>query len=91
MEDQCNIINIKQKLRIKIQQTSIDIFLSQTLYELIDYFLTYKNQDDNVIRYKPSRYYLPKRISRIMMSSSMERSFMTNPSILTLNEEEKES
>ena len=37
LEDQCNIINIKQKVRIKIQQTSIDNFLNQTLYELTDY------------------------------------------------------
>ena len=31
-------MNIKQKVRIKIQQTSIDNFLNQTLYELTDYF-----------------------------------------------------
>ena len=29
-------MNIKQKVRIKIQQTNIDIFLNQVLFESID-------------------------------------------------------
>ena len=43
-----------------MQQTSIDIFLNHTLYELTDRFfvLIYSNQDDNAKRYKVRKYSL---------------------------------
>ena len=60
MKHQFIRINIKQAERIKIQQTSIDIFLNHTLYELTDRFcvLIYSNQDDNAKRYKVRKYSL---------------------------------
>ena len=33
LKDQCIRMNIKQKVRIKIQQASIDIFLNEALQE----------------------------------------------------------
>ena len=38
LKDQFIGVNIKQKVRIKIQQTNLDIFSNQTLLELIDLF-----------------------------------------------------
>ena len=38
MKDPFIRANIKQKLRIKIQQINTDIFLNQVLLKLIDYF-----------------------------------------------------
>ena len=38
LKDQFIGMNIKQKVRIKIQQMNIDIFLKQTLLVLIDCF-----------------------------------------------------
>ena len=37
LKDYCIEMNIKQKVRIKIQQMSINIFLNQTLQELANY------------------------------------------------------
>ena len=34
LKDQCIGMNMKEKVRIKTQQTSIDIYLNQTLKEL---------------------------------------------------------
>ena len=36
LKGQCIRMNVKQKVRTKIQQTSLDIFLNQTLEELTD-------------------------------------------------------
>ena len=36
-KDQFIAMNIKQKVRIKLQEMKLDIFLNQTLLELIDY------------------------------------------------------
>ena len=36
LKDQCIRTNIKQKVRIKLQETSIDIFFNQALYEFYD-------------------------------------------------------
>ena len=40
LKDQFIGANIKQKVRIKIQQTNLDIFSNQTLLELIDHFFS---------------------------------------------------
>ena len=37
LKDQCIGMNIKQKMRIELQQTSIDIFWTQTLHEIADF------------------------------------------------------
>ena len=62
MNDQFIEMNIRQKVRIKIQQMNIDTFLNQILIKLIDYVLVYSNQDNNAKRFKTRRHYLPKRI-----------------------------
>ena len=52
-EDQFTGKSIKQKVRINIQQMSIDIFLNQILLELIDYlFLAYSKIDDDFKGFK---------------------------------------
>ena len=54
-------MNIKQKVRIKLQQMNIDIFENQTLLDLIDCFVSVYLIDD-VKRLKTLTYYLPKTI-----------------------------
>ena len=39
LKDQCNGMNIKQKVRIIIREISIAIFTNQTLQDLADYLL----------------------------------------------------
>ena len=52
LKDQFIGMNIKQKVRIKIQKISIDIFLDQILLELIDsFFLVYGNHCNNTKRF----------------------------------------
>ena len=51
-------MNIKQKVRIKIQKTNIDIFLNQILLELIDADL----EDADSKRFNAKSYDLPKGI-----------------------------
>ena len=59
-------MNIKQKVRIKMQQINIDIFSNQISLEsivlVLVLVLVYTNQDDNTKRFKTRRYYLPKSI-----------------------------
>ena len=50
-------MNVKQKLRIRIQQMNKDIFLNQILFPLV-----YTNQNVESKRLKIPRYYLRKRI-----------------------------
>ena len=50
-------MNVKQKLRIRIQQMNKDTFLNQILFPLV-----YTNQNVESKRLKIPRYYLPKRI-----------------------------
>ena len=50
-------MNVKQKLRIRIQQMNKDIFLNQILFPLV-----YTHQNVESKRLKIPRYYLPKRI-----------------------------
>ena len=69
-------MNVKQKLRIRIQQMNKDIFLNQILFPLV-----YTNQNVESKRLKIPRYYLPKRIidnynviingKKIVMSNSL--------------------
>ena len=51
-------MNIKQKVRIKIQKTNIDIFSNQILLELIDADL----EDADSKRFNAKSYDLPKGI-----------------------------
>ena len=65
LEDHCIGINIKQNVRLTVRQTSIDIFLNQTLSELTDCLFQLiqtnaKNQCDNAKRHKNNSYYLSK-------------------------------
>ena len=54
-------MNLKQRVRIKIQQMSIDIFSIQIFVGLNRlFFLLYTNQDANSKRFKIRRYCLPK-------------------------------
>ena len=62
MKDQFIGMNLKQKVRIKVPQTSVVIFLNQTLYGLTDCFLVYLNRGNDVTRYSAKKYYLPKSI-----------------------------
>ena len=60
-------MNIKQNVRITVQQTSIDIFLNQTLSKLTDYLFqliqtNVKNQCVNAKRHKTNTYYLSKGV-----------------------------
>ena len=41
LKDQFIGMNIKQKMRIKMRQTNVDIFPNQILLELIDYLLQF--------------------------------------------------
>ena len=58
-------MNIKQKVRIKLQQIIIDIFLNQTLCELADclfWFIKIKVTVQDKSRLKARRYYFTKGI-----------------------------
>ena len=56
-------MNIRQKVRIKMQQTSIDILLYQTFVGANRLFaLSYSYADGHAKRYKSRRYYLPKGV-----------------------------
>ena len=83
MKDQCIRMNKKQKVRIKLQQTSIDIFSSQTLKELTDclcYFIQIKMAMHKGIKVEGIIY--QKMLSRITMSSSVEKTSIINQWIL---------
>ena len=76
LKDQCIWMNIKQNVRIKIWQNTIDIFSNQTLQELTDclfWFIQSTRQCLAVIkryeekhknRYKAQKYYLPKGVNK---------------------------
>ena len=74
MKDQCIGINIKQKVRIKKRQTSIDIFLNQTLQELTDcLFKLIQIKMTMQKGIKPEGIIYPKVSLRIMASSPTEK------------------
>ena len=63
LKDQCTGMNIKQKLRTKIQQMSINIFSNQNYVEVYRLFiLVYSCQDDDAKKFKTQGYYLPKGV-----------------------------
>ena len=64
MKDQFIGMNIKQKVKIKMQQMNIDISSNHTFLELI--VLIYLNRDNDVKRFKTRRYYLSK--SRVILN-----------------------
>ena len=73
-------MKIKQKVRIKTQQTSIDISWNQTCLWL--FVLVFSNQDYNAKGVKHKGFIHQKVSLRIIMSSLTKRSFMANPLIL---------
>ena len=52
-------MNIKQKVRTKIQQMNIDIFSNKIWFESL-FILVYLNQDASSKRFKNRMYYLSK-------------------------------
>ena len=71
LKDQCIAMKIKQKARTKIRKMNIGIFLDQTLCELIQIKITMlKGLKFEYIIYQ-------KVLSRIIMSSSMEKAFIS--------------
>ena len=76
-------MNIKQKVRIKLQQILIDIFLNQTLCELADCLFWFIKIKVTVLKdLKLEDITLQKVLSTIITSLSMEKTFMTNKLIL---------
>ena len=70
-------MNIKQKVIIKIQQTNLDFFFNQILLELIDYlFLIIKIKMLILEDSKLKDIICQKELLIIIMSSSMEKTFM---------------
>ena len=64
-------MNIRQEVRIKIGQMSIDIFKNQALKDLRDCLFWFVIVPKGII-YR-------KILSKIIMSSSMKGNFMTDP------------
>ena len=64
LEDQYIKMNIKQKLRIKIQQMNIDVFSNQTLQELTGRCFMYSIVSKDARRYDALKYYLSKCITK---------------------------
>ena len=62
LKDQCSGMNIKQKVRVKIWQTSIDVFYNEAIGVNRLFLLVYLNWKNDVKRDKSRRYYLPKGI-----------------------------
>ena len=72
-------INIKQKVRTKKQQININIFSNQNLLEAIDYlfqFIRMKIMPLKDLKLKDIIY--QKELLIIIMSSSIEKTFMIN-------------
>ena len=70
-------------MRIKIQQINIDIFSNQILLELIDYlfqFIKIKMPILNNLKLEDITY--KDKLLIVVTSSSMEKTFRTNPLIL---------
>ena len=76
-------MNIKQKVRIKMQQMNIDILSDQTSVGVNRLFLlVYSNQDGNAKRFKTRKYFLSKGITKIIALSSIEKFFITKQLIV---------
>ena len=83
-------MNIKQKVRIKMKQMNIDIFFNQTLWELTNclfWFVQIKTTILKDLKLEDITY--QKALLRIITSSSIERTFTTNPLILLKNDMKK--
>ena len=63
LKGHCIRMNIKQKVRIKAQSTSKDIFF-ESKFAVVNRLLVfvYSNQDDNAKRYKATRCHLIKGV-----------------------------
>ena len=75
-------MNLKQKVGIKIQQTSIDIFSNQPLYELTNYLFLFIQTEIKMKKGVKPGINSQKVLSRITTSSSMEKTFMVKQLIL---------
>ena len=66
-------INIKQIVRLKIRQMSVNIFLNHTMEGVnLLFLLVYLKRDNEVKRSSAKRFYIPKgKLSRILTSSSV--------------------
>ena len=63
LKDQLIAMNIKQKVRIKIRQINIDIFLKRILVGVDRLFiLVYTNESNNAERFNDGKYYLLKDV-----------------------------
>ena len=85
MKDKFIRMNIKQKVGIKLRQTSIDIFSNQILLELnycLFWFIQTKMTmlKKNKLKLKDITY--QKELSKTIKSLSMEKPFMTNQLIV---------
>ena len=76
-------MNIQQKVTIKMRQMSVDNFLNQKLQELTSCLLLFI-QTKKIIQkgIRPNSISYQNVLSRIIMSSSTEKTSMTTPSIL---------
>ena len=78
LKDQFIGMNIKQKVRIEIQQTYIDIFWDQILLELIDYLFQFIQTKAMILKYlKLEDITYHKELLIIITLSSMEKTFKT--------------
>ena len=83
-------MNIKQKVRIKMQQMNIDIFFNQTLWELTNCLFWLVQIKATILKdLKLEDITYQKALLRIITSSSIERTFTTNPLILLKNDMKK--
>ena len=83
-------MNIKQKVRIKMQQMNIDIFFNQTLWELTNCLFWLVQIKTTILKdLKLEDITYQKALLRIITSSSIERTFTTNPLILLKNDMKK--
>ena len=81
--DQCIGMNIKQKVRIKIRGISIDIFSNQTLQEITDCLFCFIQINMTMQKgIKPEDIIYQKVLLKIIMSSSIQKTSMTNQLIL---------
>ena len=85
MKDKFIRMNIKQKVGIKLRQTSIDIFSNQILLELnycLFWFIQTKMTMLKKKKLKLKDITYQKELSKTIKSLSMEKPFMTNQLIV---------
>ena len=84
LKDQCIGTNIKQKMRIKIKQTSYFkyyiYFIKSNFVEVNSLFvLIYPSQNDSIKRFNSKMYYLPKGIIRKYCIIANGKNFYDQP------------